>query len=232
MKTAIVTGATRGIGKEVVKILSSNGYFVFGLYVKSDDSAKRLSEELENVEFVKVDLGQPDAIRDFYRIYADRLGELQVLVNNAGIDLFGLIEKYSDDDWDRMVSVNFTSVYLMAKYALPFLGKSKDSSIITISSRMGEIQLLEPEFVVYSATKAAATIFTLGLAQEVSNISINVFIPAPTKTDLFDEVFTKEDEEELIQQNRLSTPEEAAEQIFAIVQDKSLHGQVIYDPRV
>lgn len=87
---------------------------------------------------------------------------------------------------------------------------------------------------VYGAVKAAVNNFTIGLSRELSNINVrvNAVIPTPTKTDLFDEVFTPEEEQALTDKGKLGTPEEAAKLVLEIIEDTSKNGQLVFDERV
>lgn len=235
MKTAIVTGTTRGIGRAMTLLLLSKGYFVIGVYKNSDTIAHELENEYqENFRAVKADIGKELEIEKIFDVLKETSESLDVLVNNAGIDLFGEIETYSTKDWKTMMDVNLTSVFLMSKRAIPFLKKVPNSVIVNVTSRLGNLESLESTFVPYSVTKAGVTALSMGLALELKekNIRVNAFVPAPTKTDLFDEVFTSEEESELKAKGKLATPEEEAELMYNIINNPAVNGEIIYDPRI
>jgi 3-oxoacyl-[acyl-carrier protein] reductase len=231
MKYALVTGATRGIGKATTELLIANGYFVYGLYQTSKEAAQKFeTSHKDHCTFFQADVSSHQAVEKVLQ----HIPSLDVLVNNAGINLWGAIEKFSVEDWDRMMAVNVRSIFILSKLAVPLLRKGKNPCIINITSRLGEKDFIEPEFVPYSVTKAAVTAFTIGLSKELvaDTIRVNAVVPPPTKTDLFDQVFTKEDEDELLREHKLAKPEEVAELIFHAIEDTSLNGEIIFDSRV
>lgn len=235
MKKAIITGATRGIGKAITELLIKKDYFVFGIYQKSDAIAKELENTYENNFYaIKADISHEKNIKRIFSIFQEKFQALDVLINNAGIDLYGKLETYPLTDWQRMLDVNLTSIFLLSKLAIPFLEKAQNPVIINITSRLGNLDSIEPEFVPYSVTKAGVTVLSKGLALELmeKNIRVNAFVPPPTKTDLFDEVFTKEEENELKNKGCLATPEEEAELIYQLINNISSNGDLVYDSRV
>lgn len=229
---AIVTGATRGIGKATAMLLHRKGYHVVGVYKKSDELASSLVEL--GIDMVKADVGVQADVQKVMRNVAQKYGRLDVVVNNAGIDIFGRIEDYPVDGWNTMLATNLTSAFLFAHSAIPYLKQSPVAAIVNVSSRVGIAEFAEPEFVVYGTVKAALNFFTIGLAKELSdtNIRVNAVIPPPTKTDLFDEVFTPEDEQELKENGKLGTPSEVAQLIWETIEDRKINGELVFDSRI
>jgi 3-oxoacyl-[acyl-carrier protein] reductase len=233
MKTAIVTGCTRGIGKAITESLIKHKYFVYGIYVSDTNSAQQLETKYkDSLKTFQVDVGDKQQVLSFFAQLTHETAVIDALVNNAGIDLFGKISDFPVEKWEKILAVNLTAVFLFSKYSLSLLSKSADPVIINISSRIGELDIIEPEFIPYGVTKAGVTAFTVGLSKELENIRVNAVIPAPTKTDLFDEVFTKEEEVGLIKDNKLATPEETAELAVKMILDSKYNGEVMFDPRV
>lgn len=232
-KSCIVTGASRGIGRAIAIKLSQLGYRVVGVYKSSDKLAKQL-ERQHNILTVKADVGNENDVKRVIKETVNNYGTLDVVVNNAGIDIFGDIEKYETKDWNSMVDTNLKSVFLFSKYSIPYLRKSKNPVIINISSRIGFPEYTEAQFVVYGAVKAAVTNFTVGLSKELvkTGIRVNAVIPTPTKTDLFDEVFTSEEEKALIKKGKLGKPEDVANLVNQLIQDKTVNGKILMDTRV
>jgi 3-oxoacyl-[acyl-carrier protein] reductase len=233
-KTAIVTGATRGIGKSILLLLSNQGYNVVGTYKKSDEKAKAIAKDSLNILMIKADAGNEADVKNVINQTLQKFGILDVVVNNAGIDLFGKIQEYSSESWDIMVNTNIKSVFLFSKYSIPHLKLSTSPIIINISSRIGYPQYTEPSFVVYGAVKAAVTNFTVGLSKELNddNIRVCAIIPTPTKTDLFDEVFTKKEEEDLARRKKLGQPEDVAKLVMELIEDSNSNGKILIDKRV
>ncbi len=133
-----------------------------------------------------------------------------------------------------MVDTNLTSVFLLSKYTIPFLKNANNPCIINISSRRSIDRYAEANFVVYSSLKAALNNFTVGLAIELKNfnIRVNCIIPAPTKTDLFDQVFTAEDEALLKTKGKLGSTAEVADLVLGLIRNTSLNGQILFDERL
>lgn len=229
---AIVSGASRGIGKAIAILLSQKGYVVVGLYKKSDDLASSMAEL--GIDMVKADVGVEADVQEVVRHIKAKYGRIDVVINNAGIDIFGRLEEYPVSSWNAMVATNLTAVFLLSKFSIPFLKKSENGVIINISSRLGYDKFTEPDFVVYGAVKAAVNNLTIGLSKELRDDKIRVcaVIPPPTKTDLFDEVFTPEEEQVLKAKGELGSPEDVAEIVLGIINDKSKNGQLILDERV
>lgn len=229
---AIVSGASRGIGKAIAILLNQKGYAVVGLYKKSDDLASFMSEQ--GIEMVKTDVGVETDVEGAINNVKEKYGRIDVVINNAGIDIFGRIEEYPASNWDNMLATNLTSAFLLSRFSVASLKEAPNPVIINISSRLGIKEYAEPEFIVYGTVKAAINFFTIGLAKELNdtNIRVNAVIPTPTKTDLFDEVFTPDDELALKAKGKLGTPEEVAELVLNVIEDKTKNGELIFDKRV
>ena len=234
MKTAIVTGATRGIGRAIAVKLSELGYNVLGLYRNSVVIADELSKKYKKIFYHRTDVSKEKEVKNTLELAINKFGQIDVLVNNAGIDLFGEIEKYSSKDFNEMIGVNLKSIFLLSKYSIPYLKKSNNPVIINISSRIGFPEFTEEKFVIYGMVKAGVTSFAVGLSKELkkSGIRVNVVIPTPTKTDLFDEVFTPEEETMLKNKGKLGKPEYAANLVIELIKDRSANGKILVDKRV
>lgn len=233
-KVAIVTGASRGIGKAIAIKLTELNYKVVGIYSSNELMASDLEKQYPDLIMIKGDVGNENDALKIIKTTIQKYGKLDVVVNNVGIDLFGEIESYETKNWDKMIDTNLKSIFLFSKYSIPYLKKSDNPIIVNISSRIGFPEFAEPEFVVYGITKAAVNYFTQALAKELndSNIRVNAVIPTPTKTDLFDEVFDKEDEESLRNKGKLGKPEEVADLIVELIEDKKANGKILIDKRV
>ena len=233
-KAAIVTGATRGIGKAIAIRLACLDYQVVGVYKSSDKLAKDLEKQYKNISTIKANIADEEDVLKVIKKTVDEFGQIDVVVNNVGIDLFGEIETYDTKKWDIMVNTNLKSIFLFSKYSITYLKKSENPVIINISSRIGFPEFTESKFVVYGMVKAGVTNFSIGLSKELASfgIRVNVVIPTPTKTDLFDEVFTKEEEKELIKKNKLGKPNEVADLVLQLINDKSANGKILIDKRV
>lgn len=229
---AIVSGASRGIGKAIAILLNQKGYAVIGLYKKSDDLASSIGKL--GIDMLKADVGVESDVQNVIRYAKEKYGRIDTVINNAGIDIFGRIDEYPVSSWNTMLATNITSAFLLSRFSIASLKESPNPVIINISSRLGIKEFAEPEFIVYGTVKAALNFFTIGLAKELSdtNIRVNAIIPTPTKTDLFDEVFTPEDEQSLKAKGKLGTPDEVAALVLNVIEGKTKNGELIPDKRV
>lgn len=233
-KVAIVTGASRGIGRAVAVKLLKNDWKVAGVYFSNEKAASELEKKYNNLLMIKADVAKEAEVKRAVNETIKKFGGVNCLVNIAGIDIFGEVENYSEENWDRMFAVNVKSVFLFSKYTIPYLKKSPDPVIVNISSRLGTVEYAEAKYTIYSACKAAVIIFSKALSRELldTKIRVNVFIPTPTKTDLLDIVYTKIEQQELQKKGKLGRPEEAAELIWKLIQDKTANGKILIDKRV
>jgi 3-oxoacyl-[acyl-carrier protein] reductase len=229
---AIVSGASRGIGKATALKLLQTGYRVVGLYKTNEQAANAVVKHGSDMQ--KVNVGIESEVMRVVNYVARKYGQIDVIINNAGIDIPGKIESYTISNWNLMLASDLTSVFLLSKYSIPYLKKSDNPIIINVSSRLGINQYAEPDFVVYGAIKAAVNNLTVGLARELTGtgIRVNAVIPVPTKTDLFDGVFTPEEEGTLKAAGKLGSPEDVAELVIKLINDKSATGQLLFDGRI
>lgn len=229
---AIVSGASRGIGRATALMLNQQGYTVIGLYQNSDQHAASVAEH--GVAMRKVNVGIEADVTQLVQHVTEEYGRIDVVINNAGIDIFGPIETYSVQDWNTMLATNITGAFLLSRFTIEHLKQSPNPVIINVSSRLGIPDFAEPEFVVYGTAKAALNFFTIALAKELADtrIRVNAVIPTPTKTDLFKEVFTPAEEQALEAAGKLGTPEEVAELVWKLIANKSQSGELVFDPRV
>ncbi|MCA9372152.1 SDR family oxidoreductase [Candidatus Woesebacteria bacterium] len=233
-KIAIVTGASRGIGRAIAILLSQHQFNVIGVYAESIEKAKKIEKEHKGIIMYQADIGKADSIPKVIQFVIDKFHQIDVVVNNAGINLWGKVEAYPLENWNRMLNVNVTAKYLFAKCAIPFLKKSNNPNIINISSRAGMNEYVFSDFTTYCSNNAAITNFSLALAKELKpdGIRVNVVIPTVTNTDRFRRTFTKTEQEEVINAGKLGTPEEVAQTVLGIIQDKKKTGEIIIDKRV
>lgn len=231
---AVVVGATRGIGRAITTKLANSDYQVVGIYEKSDKAAKELESTSQNILMIKADIGIEESIKKAVQAIADKYQRVDVLVNNAGICLWGAVRDFSLDDWSRMLDVNLTSKFLFTKYTIPYLEKSDDGVIINISSRAGLNEFAFADFISYDVTNAGINNLTVALARELKpkNIRVNAVIPTVTDTDRFKTAFTKEEQAEVKKAGKLGTPEEVADLVLDLINNKSKTGEIVIDKRV
>ena len=181
---ALVTGASRGIGKAIAEKLTEDGFFVVGT-ATSDEGADSISTYLgDNGKGLKLDVADSDSITAVIKTINDEFGIPTVLVNNAGIPRDNLLMRMKDDEWDDIISTNLTSVFRMSKAVLRGMMKVKSGRIINISSVVGFTGNAGQAN--YAAAKAGMIGFAKSMAKEVGsrNITINTVAPGFIDTDM------------------------------------------------
>lgn len=231
MKTALVTGASRGIGLSIATILAQNGYHLHltckNSYKQLLDVAKSLSETYNiTCQAHKTDMSN---FAEVWTLFSN-IDSLDVLINNAGISHIGLLQDTTVDEWQKVIDTNLSSVFFTSKMAIPKMLENKSGAIINISSIWGDVGASME--VAYSASKGGVNAFTKALAKELapSNIAVNAISCGVIDTDM-NKCFSKNEMAALIEEipaNRLGTPQEVAELTLQLIHSpKYLTGQVI-----
>ena len=188
-KTALITGASRGIGRETAVKFWREGFRVAVNYQKSAEAAKELAAELNRLRpgsalAVQADVSKKDQVLSMVHQAEEALGPIEVLVNNAGIAQQKLFTDLTEEDWDRMFQVDVKGVFLCTQAVLPGMIRRQRGKIINISSMWGQVGASCE--VHYSAAKGAVIAFTKALAQEVgpSHIQVNCVAPGVIATEM------------------------------------------------
>lgn len=187
-QVALVTGASRGIGKAIAERLVEDGFFVVGT-ATSDNGADSISTYLsENGKGLKLDVADPESIAEVVKAVTEEYGAPTVLINNAGITRDNLLMRMKDDEWDDIINTNLTSVFRMSKAVLRGMMKAKTGRIINISSVVGSTGNAGQAN--YAAAKAGMIGFAKSMAKEVGsrNITINTVAPGFIDTDMTKEL--------------------------------------------
>ena len=233
MKTVIVTGGSRGIGKCIAENLAKEGYNVVLNYNKSVKEAKKTKEELEKqgikIEIYKADVSKREEVTKLIKFTLGKFGNIDVLINNAGIDQIKMFVDITDNDWENMLQNNLNSVFYMCQETIPYMVNKKEGSIINISSIWGQIGASCESH--YAATKAAIDAITKSLAKELgeSNIRVNSIAPGIIDTEMNDNL-SKEDKEEIIKEiplRKIGKKEDIAKCVKWLLEDEYVTGQVI-----
>ncbi|MCM1091239.1 MAG: SDR family oxidoreductase [Butyrivibrio sp.] len=230
-KTALITGASRGIGASIARAFAQDGYRLVLTCDKSISALEALSRQLtEEYQTVctplMADMGSE---RDVSRVF-DEIKRLDVLVNNAGISHVGLLSDMTSEEWHRVMNVNLDSCFYTARAAIPVMLKEHAGHIINISSVWGSAGASME--VAYSASKGGVNAFTRALAKELapSGIQVNAIACGLIDTSM-NSCFSEEDIEALrkeIPADRLGRPEEVAQLTLQLVQGPAyLTGQII-----
>lgn len=233
-KTIFITGASRGIGRSTALLFASRGYHVFLNCSTSVDALKGVKTEIETLggtcTLVPGNVGNSDEVkRIFQQIYSE-CSHLDVLVNNAGVAHIGLFSDMTDDEWNRIIQTNLSSVFYCCRAAIPPMVSQKAGHIINISSIWGNTGASCE--VAYSASKSGVNGLTRALAKELapSNIQVNAISCGVIDTVMNGQL-NEEERKELeyeIPAGRFGTPEEVAEMIWQTAHAPAyMTGQVI-----
>lgn len=169
----VITGASSGIGLETAKLYLSKGDKVYAL--------NRSKVELENIQWVKCDISSSKDISHAYKIIKEKEEHIDLLINNAGIGISGAVEYHSEEEINKIISINLTGLINVTRVFIPLL-KNNNGKIINISSVAGVIPI--PFQTLYSVTKSGVLAFSEGLRNELRPLGIKVtsILPGDTKT--------------------------------------------------
>lgn len=221
MKKALITGGARGIGEAVSRTLSKEGYYLYIHCNKSVDEAESLCAELGNAEYICADLSKRESVY----LLAEKCGDIDLLVNNAGVALVAPFDSISSDAARKMYEINLFAPIELTRALLPKMLSRKSGAIINISSVFGEVGgSCEVD---YSAAKAGLIGFTKALAKEVgpTGIRVNCVCPGIIDTDMnedltFDDIEALCDEIPLM---RMGEAEEVADCVAFLASDKAMY---------
>ena len=232
-KIAIVTGASRGIGRAIAKMLAENDYILIANYNKSETEAIKLKEELENqnkqIEIFKADVSKREEVKKLVEFTLNKYKKIDVLVNNAGISKSGLFTDVTDSDWNEIIQNNLYSAFCVTQEVLPNMIHNKNGCIINISSIWGLVGASCES--IYSISKAGIDAMTKSLAKELgpSNIRVNSIAPGFIDTDM-NKGYSPSDVNAIIEETplqKIGQPEDIAKCVNWLVEDKFTTGQVI-----
>jgi len=237
MKTALITGASGGIGSKTVLWFLQNGYFVAGWYNNGEEEMQRLKREIDRIGKsdyflqVKADLTDTASIIAGFSATLKSFSHIDVLVNNAGVSLYKLMQDTAESEWDKVFDINAKSAFTLSKLCVPKMVERKSGRIVNVSSVWGLNGACMES--VYSASKSALIGFTKALAKELapSGITVNCICPGVIDTKM-NAIFSPDEINEIKTQipvMRLGKPEEVASLIGYLAGENSgyITGQVI-----
>lgn len=234
-KTALITGASRGIGKAAAITFARAGYSLSLCCKNSREQLTALAGQLQQEYGIQVltftgDVGDFLFVQEMVSKTLEMFGQLDVLINNAGISYIGLLTDMDIADWNRIVSVNLTSVFSTCRLVVPSMVSAKSGRIINISSVWGNAGASCE--VAYSACKGGINAFTKALGKELapSGICVNAIACGMIDTDM-NRCFTEAEHAALMDEipaGRMGTPEEVAQLALSLATGPAyLNGQVI-----
>lgn len=234
-KCALITGATRGIGKQIAITLAKQGYNIALNYRKENEELENTKKEIEKIGVqilaVKGDVANFEDCENFVKQVIERFGQIDVLVNNAGITKDMLLMKMKKEDFEQVIDTNLVGTFNVTKNVVPYMMKARSGRIINISSVVGISGNAGQTN--YSASKAGIIGFTKSLAKEIAsrNILVNAVAPGFIETNMTDVL--KDDVKQEIVKNiplkRMGTTQDVANVVKFLASDDSSYitGQVI-----
>lgn len=221
-KVALVTGASRGIGRAIAERLSAQGATVFGT-ATSDNGAQAISDYLGEGRGLNLNVTSSDSIEATLATVKERAGDVDILVNNAGITRDNLLMRMKDEEWDMVIDTNLKSLYRLSKAVLRPMMKKRTGRIISVGSVVGTMG--NQGQVNYAAAKAGLLGFTKSLARELAsrNITVNAVAPGFIDTDMTREL-TEEQKAAIFGQvplDRLGSPAEIASAVAFLASNEA-----------
>lgn len=230
MKTALVTGGSRGIGAAIVRALTAKGWQVAFCYRSSHEAAQQLSDETGAIA-IPCDVTDSGQVRAMVTEAVRRLSHIDLLVNNAGVAFQGLLTDMTDDDWHFVLDTSLSAAFYTCRAVIPGMVSRRAGRIISISSIWGRVGASCEA--AYSAAKAGLIGLSKALAKELgpSGITVNCLCPGVIQTDML-ACYTPEDLAALADETplcRLGTPEDVAAAVCWLAGDEAgfITGQVI-----
>lgn len=234
-KCALITGSTRGIGKQIAITLAKQGYNIALNYRKENEELENTKKEIEKIGVqilaVKGDVANFEDCENFVKQVIERFGQIDVLVNNAGITKDMLLMRMKKEDFEQVIDTNLVGTFNVTKNVVPYMMKARSGRIINISSVVGISGNAGQTN--YSASKAGIIGFTKSLAKEIAsrNILVNAVAPGFIETNMTDVL--KDDVKQEIAKNiplkRMGTAQDVANVVKFLASDDSSYitGQVI-----
>ena len=231
-KNIIVTGASGGIGNSIIKKLNEAGANILASGTRIQ-KLEELKKNFENIKILAFDISQSDKIEDFIEKATDELGgNLDGIVNNAGITQDNLAIRMSLDEWQKVINVNLTSTFLMTKFAIKKMLKNKSGKVVNITSVVGHTGNLGQAN--YTASKAGIVAMSKSLAIEYAkkNINVNCISPGFIKTAMTDKIDEKFKDIIIskIPSSRLGEPDDIANAVVFLASDQSnyINGETLH----
>lgn len=220
MKKVLISGGSRGIGAETVKVFAEKGYSVYFTYNKNQQKAEKLKTDLVfrgfDVHTLKCDLRDENSVLEVANLLTRFAKHIDVLVNNAGVALYKQLQDTSISEFDEVIGTNLKGTFLLTKHILPLLNSSESPSIVNVSSIWGEVGASCES--IYSMTKAGIIGFTKSLDKELQNVNCKYICPSLVKTDMCKDL-SENDILEFEKSYKVESVEEVAKEIYRLATD-------------
>tara|TARA_B100000886_G_scaffold86704_1_gene56904 strand:+ start:1507 stop:2226 length:720 start_codon:yes stop_codon:yes gene_type:complete len=232
MKRILITGATGGIGSELVKLYNSHNYFVLAFGTNAEKLNLLKDKYKDNIEVFSCDMKNKEEIQSTFEKNESELSNIDILVNNAGITRDNLFIRLSDSDWDDVMDINFFAHTLICKLVLRGMMKKRWGRIVSISSDAAKIG--NPGQANYVSSKGALEAFTKTIANEVAKrgITVNCVAPGFIKTEIIDtiEPATLENMVKMIPTGQIGSAANVANAVFFLTSEESSYitGQILH----
>jgi 3-oxoacyl-[acyl-carrier protein] reductase len=226
---AVITGASRGIGKAIAEALLTAGATVIGVYGSNEEAAEDFHVSCgdmgERLHLYKLDVSDYGAVQSFYERIEEQFDTIDILVNNAGIRRDGALALMKEEDWRQVIDVNLTGGYAMSKFAVQLMMKQKYGRIIFITSPMGQMGFAGQAN--YAASKAGQVGMMKSLSKEVAKrkITVNCVSPGFIDTDFLEGLTEAQVKayKKMVPARRFGRPDEVAEAVLFLAGKKSAY---------
>lgn len=229
-KVVIITGASRGIGKEIAKRLAKKNYKVIANYNKSEKEINELKDELKeeniDIDIFKADVSNRTEVKKMIDYVIEKYKKIDILINNAGISNIKMFSDITDDDWKNVINTNLYSVFITTQEVLPNMIHNKLGCIVNISSIWGMVGASCESL--YSVSKAGIDALTKSLAKELgpSNIRVNSIAPGIIDTQMNKDLNLQEIKQD-IPLEKIGKAEDISKCIEWLIEDEYTTGQII-----
>lgn len=219
-QTAIVTGATRGIGKAIALSLLNKGATVLGIYGGNTKAAEEFAAECsnfgENLRLYKCDISDEQQVSAFFNEIEQSVESLEILINNAGVRRDAVLAMMNSEDWNKVIDINLNGTYLMSKPAVMMMMKNKYGRIVNITSPVAHLGFAGQAN--YAASKSGQIGLTKSLAKETAKkkITVNCVSPGFISTDFINDLPKEQlsSYKKMVPMRRFGTPEEVADAVL------------------